>query len=386
MKLDGIRVLDLSLFLPGPHLTMMMADHGADVLKIEPYPAGEPVRDMPYRKNGFTVWFRNTHRGKKSLRLNLKAPEGQKILLQLAREADVFVEAFRPGVAKRLGIDYDAICAVNPRIVYASVSAFGQTGRYAQKPAHDLAVQALSGLVACNLGIDGKPTNPHMPVADMAASLMALSGILMALLRREKTGKGDFIDVAMLDAQMAWTPNSTGPVFAEQRAPVVKEERSWGGSAMYRLYETEDGRFIALGGSEHKFAENLLRALGREDLFTYAHIVPGPGQDPLKRFYEETFRAKPLSHWLEFLDRVDCCWAPVRDLKEAFDDPHLRERGMLRTDAQGNDHIGVPILFRNEPGEPDFHVPELGEHADEILQRLGYDDAAIEKLRTANVI
>lgn len=386
MKLDGIRVLDLSLFLPGPHLTMMMADHGAEVLKVEPYPAGEPVRDMPYRKNGTTVWFRNTHRGKQSLRLNLKSPEGLRILHQLAREADVFVEAFRPGVAKRLGIDYDAIAAINPRIVYASVSAFGQTGRYALKPAHDLAVQALSGLVSCNLGQDGKPTNPHMPVADMAASLMALSGILMALLRREKTGKGDFIDVAMLDAQMAWTPNSTGPVFAEQRAPVVKEERSWGGSAMYRLYETRDGRFIALGGSEHKFAENLLRALGREDLFPYAHIIPGPGQDPLKRFYEEIFRTRTLADWIAFLDEVDCCWAPVRDLKEAFDDPHLRERGMLLTDAEGNDHIGVPIMFRDEPGKPDFHVPELGEDADEVLQRLGYDAAAIAKLRDDKVI
>ena len=193
MKLQGLRVLDLSRFLPGPHLTLMMADHGAEVIKLEP-PGGEPVRTVGLKQNGSSVWFRNTHRGKQSICINLKPAAGREALLKLASRCDVVVEAFRPGVAERLGIDYASIRARNPGIVYCSISAFGQDGPLRDRPAHDLAVEALSGLVACNLDGQGRPVNPHVPAADMAASLMALSGILMALLRRQHTGLGDYID------------------------------------------------------------------------------------------------------------------------------------------------------------------------------------------------
>ena len=217
MKLEGLKVLDLSLFLPGPHLTMMMADHGADVIKIEP-PQGEPVRSVGLRQNGHSVWFRNTHRNKRCITLNLKMAEARTAFLALARDADVIVEAFRPGIVDRLGVGYAAVSAINPRIVYCSISAFGQHGPLSQSPAHDLAVQAEAGLLSVNLGADGQPAMPGLPAADMAASLMALSGILMALLRREQTGRGDYLDIAMYDSLLAWTPNVMGPVFAEDRA------------------------------------------------------------------------------------------------------------------------------------------------------------------------
>ena len=217
MKLDGVKVLDLSQFLPGPHLTMVMADHGADVIRIES-PAGEPTREIGARQAGQSVYFRNTHRGKRSLVLNLKQPAAVEAFLQLAAQADVIVESFRPGVVDRLGVGYEQVRAVNPRIVYCSISAFGQTGPNTLKPAHDLSVQAETGLVSLNEDADGRPAMPNMPSADALSSLMAMNGILMALLRRTQTGLGDYLDISMQDSLVGWLPNIVGSVFAARSA------------------------------------------------------------------------------------------------------------------------------------------------------------------------
>ncbi|MEQ1950114.1 CaiB/BaiF CoA-transferase family protein [Mesorhizobium sp. CN2-181] len=371
MKMEGFRVLDLSLFLPGPMLTQTLADHGAEVIKIEPPIGGEPVRNVGYRAGGQSVWFRNTHRGKKSVVLDLKKPDDVALFLELAKTADVVVEAFRPGVVDRLGVGYKAVSAVNPRIVYVSISAFGQSGPEVRRPAHDLAIEALSGVVSLNLGADGKPTNPHMPVADMAGSLVALSGVLMALLRREKTGRGDYIDISMQDATMSWLPNVTGPVFAEDRAPKVKEERSFGGNALFSIYETSDGRHIALGGVEHKFAENLLNALGRPDLIDLATRGPGSHQQPVKDFLASEFVRKSRDEWETWFADKDVCFAPVLDLHEAFHRPQVAAREMLVTDAQGNRHIGIPIKYADEPGRLDPRLPTLGEHTRQVRDKIG---------------
>ncbi|KRG63748.1 CoA-transferase [Stenotrophomonas humi] len=370
MKLEGVRVLDLSLFLPGPHLTMVMADHGADVIKIEP-PTGEPVREVGLKQAGVSTWFRNTHRGKRCIVLDLKNAEGKAAFVKLVEWADVVVEAFRPGVAKRLGIDYDSCKAINPKLVYCAISAFGQTGPKVNRPAHDLAMQADTGVVSLNRAPDGTPAMPHMPVADMAGSLMALNGILMALFRRERTGEGDYIDLSMQDALMAWLPNVLGPPFALGRDPVVNEERSWGGNALYKLYRCSDERWIALGGAEHKFAENLLIALGRPDLIHLCHLPPGPGQDPVKAFLIETFSRRTLVEWTLFLHDIDVCWAPVKTLTEAFNDPHTRAREMVWTDEQGGTHLGIPIKFANEPGRINPHLDDVGESTVAVLKELG---------------
>ncbi len=281
MKLEGLRVIDLSLFLPGPMLTQIMADHGAEVIKVETVDGGEPSRNIGLKRDGVSVWFANTHRGKKSLTLNLKTAEGVEILMRLAERADVLVEAFRPGVVDRLGIGYRAVAKRAPKIVYASIAAFGQTGPYVQRPAHDLAVEALAGVLSVNLGHDDRPFNPGLQGADMLASSTALVGILMALYRRHETGRGDYLDIAMMDSLIAAMPNNLGPVFAEGRAPVAKHERSWGGYAMFRPYETKDGRWIVLGGVEMKFTTNLLVALDRPDLIALCALPPGPVQDPV---------------------------------------------------------------------------------------------------------
>ena len=366
MKLSGLRVLDLSLFLPGPMLTLMMADHGADVIKVEPAGEGEPSRHLGYETGGMSVWFRNTHRGKRAIQLNLKDAGDHALFMRLAAEADVVVEAFRPGVVDRLGVGYAALSAVNPRVVYASVSAFGQDGPYRDRPAHDLAVEALAGVVSLNEGFDGKPTPPHMPVADALASTLALSGVLMALLRREATGRGDYLDVAMFDSVLAWTPNVTGKIFATGEPHVPKAERSFGGNAMYGLYQCADGRWIALGGSEAKFARNLLEALGRLDLLALALLPPGEGQAPLRAVFRETFAERTQAEWVAWFEGRDIGFAPVRDLKEAFDDPAVAARGMLARDANGEPMVGTPLKFRDEPAMIDPRAPALDAHRAEI--------------------
>ncbi len=357
MKLEGIRVVDLSLFLPGPYLTLLLADHGAEVIKVEPPGEGDPTRHLGPKDGGETVYFRNLNRGKKSVVVDLKNPADREALLRLCDSADVFVESFRPGVVERLGVGYEALRARNPRLVYCSISAFGQTGPMRERPAHDLAVEALSGILSIGLGQDGKPAIPALPLADLLASLHGLAGVLMALLRREKTGKGDFIDIAMHDSMLAGTPNVLGPTFAENRQPVPTHERSTGGSAFYRLYRSSDGRWLALGGQEMKFVRSLLGALGRLDLAPLCE-KPGPHQRPVMEFLEEFFSANPLQKNMEFLAPLDVCYAPVNTLPEALE----AAADKLLKDELGRRHLAPPIRFRDEPARPELREPRLGEH------------------------
>jgi len=389
MKLEGLKVLDLSAFLPGPHMTMMMADHGADVIMVEPANGiGEPTRIIgETTEDGVSVWFRNIARGKRSLKLNLKDAEGLDLFLRLAETADVIVEAFRPGVVKRLGVDYEAVAALNPGIVYCSISAFGQDSSLAAKPSHDTGVQGLAGLIDLNRGLtDNKPAMPNIPFADASASLMALSAILMALLRRSETGKGDYIDLAMYDAAIAWTPNVLGPTFAAGAHPNPKEMRSFGGSALTNLYETADGEFLVFSGPELKFATNLLNALNRPDLIEIAKRPPGPEQAPLRAYFAETFKSKSLAEWQTFLEPIDCAWSWVRSLKDAFDDPFTQERGMVFQDDDGHRHVGPPIKFRREPPKPNPNVPDFGEHSESIAAEAGVDAETIARLTSKGTI
>lgn len=357
MKLEGLLVVDLSVFLPGPYLTMTLADHGARVLKIEP-PGGDPGREIGPRVDGETVFFRNVNRGKESLVIDLKNPAGRERLLKLCDDADVVVETFRPGVVHRLGVDYETVSARNPGIVYCSISAFGQDGPYRDRPAHDLAVEALGGAISINEGQDGRPTIPGIPAADILSSLQALSGVLMALLRRERTGRGDYIDMSMHDAVLAAYPNVVGPVFADGRDLVPKHERSMGGSAFYQIYATADGRHIVLGGQETKFVRNLLTALERPDLAVHCEPGPGPHQAPVVAFLSDTFGRRSQAEWVEWFAGRDICFAPVKRISEAFEDPHARHRGMVLNDGATR-QIGPPIKFRHEPACPRLAVPRL---------------------------
>lgn len=361
MKLDNVRVIDLSMFLPGPVLTQIMADHGADVIRVEP-PGGEPARAFgPFDPDGQSIWFRNTHRGKRSIALDLRNPQDHAVLLRLVDEADVFIEGFRPGVAARLGIDAATLTARNPRLVYCSLSAFGQSGPLSPKASHDMGAQAYTGFLALNDLGDGQPAVPGMPSADMASALTGLSAIAMALYARERSGRGDIIDAAMYDALMAWTPHLSGPVFAAREPPTTAGHRSIGGSAFYNVYETRDGRYIALTGRELKFAESLLTALGRPELLELARHDPGPQQQSLIAILRDIFEQRSFAEWLDFLGEVEVSWAPVLDMAEAFDHPHARARAMI-VEAGGQEIPGTPVKFVNEPGQVATRAPGFDEH------------------------
>jgi crotonobetainyl-CoA:carnitine CoA-transferase CaiB-like acyl-CoA transferase len=333
-KLDGIRVVDLSQFLPGPMLTLMMADQGAEVVKVEP-PAGDPARAMAPFENGQSVWFRNLNRGKRSVALDLKSEAGKAALWALIDGADVLVEGFRPGVVARLGFGYQAVAARNPRIVYCSISAFGQTGALSDHPAHDMAVQALAGFLSVNDGPDGTPVVPGVPSADLAAGLTGLSAVLMALIGRERTGRGDYVDLAMFDSLLPWCAH------------------------FYNVYACSDGRHVVLGGREPKFVRTLLEALGRPDLVPLGEAEPGAAQGPLRAFLAETFAARTRDEWVAWFAHRDVAFAPVLDFAEALASDHVRGRGLV-VEAHGH-QIAPAIRFLHEPAAPLADAPPLGQ-------------------------
>ena len=386
MKLEGLRVVDLSLFLPGPLMTQFMADHGAEVIKVESLHEGEPNREIGAKRDGVSVYFANTHRGKQSLALNLKDPAGVEVLLRLAERCDVLVEAFRPGVAERLGVGYRQVAARAPRIVYASIAAFGQSGPYRDLAAHDLATEAMTGVLSLNRAPDGRPVIPALANADMLASMMTLSGVLMALYRRKETGKGDYLDMAMADSLLACLPNNMGEAMTRRRQPILAEERALGGNALYNIYETKDADYVVLAGQELKFAKNLLEPLGRPDLVALCKLPPGPGQNPVREFLIDAFKGKTKSEWVEWFRGRDVAFAPLRSLPEVLEDAHFKARGMVQKDARGWDQLGAPIRFADEPARPNFDPPAHGEHSAAILRGLGYSAAEIAALASRGVI
>ena len=367
MKLEGLKVVDLSWFLPGPYLTTALADHGAEVIKVEP-PDGDPGRHIRPPDQRTSVFFRNMGRGKKSVVLDLKSEQGRADLFRLACQADVLVESFRPGVAARFGIGYEAVKEKNPGIVYCSISAFGQDGAYPGRAAHDLALEAMTGVLSLTLGDDGRPAIPGIPVADLVSGLHGLSGVLMALLRRQTTGRGDYIDVSMHEALMASCANVVGSAFTDGTQPDVKNQRTTGGSAFYRVYDTSDGRQLVLAGQEMKFIRNLLTALGKPEFIDLCEW-PGAHQKPVMDFLAATFREKPLAHWMAWLDTLDICYGPVNTLPEAIADPNLVTRGAIVVADDGRRHLAPVVRFLDEPSRPLYREPLLGEHTNEVLKR-----------------
>lgn len=359
-KLAGIKVVDLTQFLPGPMLSLMMADHGAEVVKIEP-PMGDPARQLAPFEQGQSVWFRNLNRGKHSVVLDLKSEVGKALLWSHIADADVFLESFRPGVMQRLGFDYAAVSARNPRIIYCSISAFGQAGNLAQHPAHDIVVQALTGFMSVNDGLDGIPVVPAVPSADMAAGLTGLSAVLMALIGRDKTGLGDYCDIAMYDAMLPWSAHIAGAALGGGEPPRSASQRSLGGAALYNVYRTADGQYMVLGGREMKFARTLLTALGRDDLLPLAAREAGEAQAPLTEYLRATFAARTRAEWESWFAGKDIAFAPVLDFREVFAAPATTQRGLVK--AEGGVHQLAPaIRFASQSEWLAASAPELGAH------------------------
>jgi crotonobetainyl-CoA:carnitine CoA-transferase CaiB-like acyl-CoA transferase len=389
MVLDGIKVLDLTRLLPGPFCTMFLADFGAEVIKIEETGRGDYARWSPPLLKGVGVRHLIVNRGKKSLTLNLKTPEGKEILLKLARQADVLVEGFRPGVMDRLELGYENLKKENPRLVYCAITGFGQDGPYRDRPGHDLNYISIAGVLGNNGPSDGPPVVPGVQIADLGGAIVALVGILMALLGRERSGQGELIDISMTDAAFLLGVNAASQYAALKQNPLRGGERLTGGKACYQVYRTKDERYISVGALEDKFWASLCRALGRDDLVPELDAPPAR-QKELIRILQEIFLTRSLDEWVQILELVDTCFAPVLTLEEAFRNPQLLSREMVCLSQHPVlgmlTQLGLPIKLKEAPGKINVPAPEIGEHNTEILNSLGYTHEEIGNFRAQGIV
>lgn len=368
--LTGIRVLDFTRFLPGPLLCRILADHGAEVIKVES-PDGDPVRGIGKRIKGQTTYFREINRNKKSIVLDLRKQAAHDVVLKLAERADVLVENFRPGSADKLGIGYPVLKRRNPALVYCSLSAFGQTGPRRNNPSRDLGVQALSGFLELSRGQNRVPAMPGAPAADIAGGLTALCGILMALFTRHTTGRGAYIDASMFDSLMAWTPYFAERGFFEPSRP-PDEERWWGGAAFYGVYRTSDDRYVTLSGTQIENVMTVLDVLGRPDLATSVRDASSYPQDEVRSFLSAAFLSKTQDEWVQRFAGLKVAFDPVLDVREAYSDPHTLARDILtESDSTGEMNFSSPIRF-DTATHGGGSAPCLGEHTDAVLAALGY--------------
>lgn len=388
--LEGIRILDLTRLLPGPLCTMYLADMGADVIKIEDTEAGDYTRwDSPKVKNT-SAFFLLLNRNKRSMRLNLKVPEGRAVFCRLVEGADVIVEQFRPGVVQKLGIDYASMKAIRPEIVYCSLTGFGQTGPYRDRAAHDINYIGYAGLLGQTGRRGGMPVLPGVQVADEAGgSLMAAMGILAALIGRQRTGEGRYVDVAMLDGVLSLMVIAFGHFIGYGSPPGRGEGLLTGGVPCYDVYETRDGRFMALGALEPKFWKAFCTLVGRPDLVK-DQFPSGPRREEVRRAVEAIFRERTRDEWVEVLSGVDACCSPVLELHESVQDEHVKARGMIfemEHPVEGPlKQLGFPIQFSDATFEVTRPAPMWGEHTEEILAALRYSDAEIRLLREKGAI
>jgi len=366
--LAGVRVLDLTRLLPGPLGTMHLADLGADVIKIEDTGAGDyaspAVRAL-------------VNRNKRAIRIDLKHADGVATLLGLCRDADVLVEGFRPGVMQRLGVGYEAVAAVNPRIVYCSISGFGQTGPLRDMPGHDLNYTALAG-VAHQIGNAAGPALSNLPLADLLGGTMtAVAGILAALFDVQRSGRGRHVDIAIADGVLAHAVLPLAGWHQHGQVPQVGQSALTGALACYGFYRTADDRQVAVGALESKFWDELCRTLERPDLVPLHRSGDAATEESLRAELAAIFGARPLAHWRSlFHDGVGCV-TPVLRVDEALEHPHFRARGMrVEADGAAPLQFGCPIKMTGfEPSSP-RPAPQAGGHTDEILREAGLDALA----------
>ncbi len=389
LLLEGITILDLTRLLPGPYGTMLLADLGAEVIKIEEPEVGDYAREFSPSVGGEGAAFQAVNRNKKSVALNLKVEAGKAVFRRLAAEADAVVEQFRPGVMDRLGLGWEALKAVNSRLVYCALTGFGQDGPYRNRVGHDINYIAIGGLLALTGTEGGSPVLPGVQVADLSGGVTAALGILAALLARERTGEGRVVDVAMLDTVVSWLGLQAALLGATGKSPQRGQWFLGGGLPGYQVYETKDGRHITLGALEGKFWRNLCSALGRDDLIPFAE----PDEAKRREIQAELgrlFRAKTRDEWCAQLADSEVCFAPVNDLAEAFADPQVIHRGMAAEVPLPDGTImtlpGTPLHLSSGTRTRHEPPPSLGEHTVAILGRVGYSGEEIAALQSAGAI
>jgi alpha-methylacyl-CoA racemase len=379
--LSGLKVLDLTMNLPGPYMTWLLALLGADVVKIENPSGGDYARAL-MGDGQSSPFFEAVNRNKKGVALNLKHPEGKRLFLKLLNNYDVLVEGFRPETMERLDLGFDVLSAINSRLIYVSISGYGQSGPNKMRAGHDLNYLALAGIIGMTGARNGELAMPGVQIADLAGgSLMALTGLLAAVIQRERTGKGQFVDVSMYDGAFSMATMVFAGVEAGMECPEPGKMMLNGLFPCYGLYKTSDDRYMSLGALESKFWKNFCMAVGREDLLGAQF-----GGPEVITELSRLFASKTRDEWTEFMVTTDACCEPVLNLNEAADSPLTQARFMVTRDAEGKKSLGFPLKLSESKPPADEPAPALGQHTKEILAGLGITEKELQSLACEGAI
>lgn len=394
LPLDGLLVLDLSRLLPGPFCSLLLADFGADVIKVEDTGIGDyarwaqPTYEGPEETARGAI-FLALNRGKRSVRINLKTERGREVLLRLVADADVLLESFRPGVMDRLGVGYDRLRERNPRLIYCAITGYGQSGPARDRSGHDTNYLALNGLLGLTGEHGGPPVQSAGQIADIGGgSLMAAVGILLALRERERSGEGQLVDCSMFDGALSWLSMVAAETLATAHAPQRGELPLAGRFICYRPYECADG-YVSLGALEPKFWQAWCGGVGRGDLIDSQFDAPG---SPAHQAVSEIFATRTRDQWRAFASEYDCCLEPVLGLDEVLDSELVRAREMIvAIDQPGAEQpirqLGTPIKLSRTPAQPGrAPAPALGEHTDEVLGAIGFSEQEIAALHEEGAV
>ena len=392
--LNGVRVIDLSRILAGPYCTMLLADMGAEVLKVEQPGSGDGSRQWgPPWVGDQSAYFMSVNRNKKSMTLNLKHPEGQEILKKLLSDADILVENFKPGTLKKMGLDYESLSAEFPRLIYCSITGYGQTGPYKDRPGFDFMIQAQGGLMSVTGPADGPPYKVGVAIVDITAGLYAINAILAALHYRTQTGEGQFIDIALLDSQIAWLINVAHNYFATDNAP-ARYGNAHPNIVPYEIFPTRDGYLALAIGTDSQF-QRFCEIVNRPDLWENEDYRTNAGRvqrrETLVSLLQNLFQERATVEWINLCVKHNIPAGPINDIPTILSDPQVNSRGMV----QEIEHpilgtiqqLGPVAKFSKTPAELRSAPPILGEHTESILRdEIGYRDSNIAQLRTDGVI
>tara|TARA_B100001245_G_scaffold236209_1_gene226252 strand:- start:2031 stop:3248 length:1218 start_codon:yes stop_codon:yes gene_type:complete len=392
--LQDIQVLDLTRALAGPFCTLMLGDYGADVIKIEIPETGDDTRHWgPPFIGDESAYFLSINRNKRSLTLNFKEQEAIKIFLKLVEKADVVVENFTPGVMKRFGLDYEAVKAINPSIIYCSISGFGQDGPYQNRPAYDQIMQGVSGLMSITGEPDGEPQKVGIAVSDIGAGMWAAFAVMTALHHRSNSGDGQHIDISMLDAQVAWMTYQAAYFFANEEPP-KRLGAAHPTLVPYQAFMSQDGKYVNVAVGSERLWERFCEGVNRMDLKDDPNFAQNGdrvrNRSTLVPLLQEYFLTQPADYWVGALQAVNVPAGPINDLADVFSDPQILHREMLveipHPTLKSIKQTGLPLKFSVTPGSFDKHPPLLGEHNEEILNSLGYSAQDIAGLTNNSVI
>ena len=393
LALEGVKVLDLTQLMAGPYCTMMLADMGADVVKVEKPNGGDDTRRMgPPFIEGESAAFLGINRNKRSIVIDLRSDSGRELAQRMARGSDILVQNFRPGALERMGLGYEQVREINPALVYCTISGFGATGPYARRGGFDLVAQGMSGLMSVTGHAGGPPAKIGVPICDLNAGMFGAIGILTAYINRLRTGQGQHVDTSLLEGGIAYTFWESAMYFAtgDIPEPMGSAHRL---TAPYQAFETSDG-YVNIGAANQANWERLCVAIGRDELVADPRFVEPRDRmnnvDELVSTLEGTFAQHTSDHWLEILEAADVPAGPINDLAQVYNDPQVRAREMMvETDhpvAGRVKNIGIPIKLSETPGRLQRPAPTLGQHTDEVLRDLGCLPDQIEKLRAEGVV